>query len=113
MKLAKRKTNLQRFAHALLLALLLNFSGHIFLHLGDVPLHDEEALRAASHDQPSSAPAQHQCSFCQDQQLLTLDVPATEAVAVAGQSRLVTTTATSVYDFQLLALSPSRAPPRH
>ncbi len=96
-----------------MLALLLNLSGHIFLHLGDTPLHDEGTLLAAPHDQPGSSPAQHQCSICQDHQLLALDVPATDAIVVEGRSRVEIPTAASVYDFQLLSLSHSRAPPRN
>lgn len=98
---------------ALILALLLNLSGHIFLHLGDAPLHNEEAGLASPHAPLGSSPAQHQCSLCQDHQLLTLDVPTAGAILVEGQPRVVPAIAASVYDFQLLSLSHSRAPPRN
>ena len=85
----------------------------MFLHLSDAAL-DADETHFTSHEEPRSTPApQHQCSVCQDHQHLVLDVSAASDTVVEGRPQVVATTAALVYDFQPLALAPSRAPPRN
>jgi hypothetical protein len=100
------------FINALLLALLLNLSGHLFLHLGDVVL-DAEETQWAAHQEPTKTTApQHQCSVCQDHQQLALDTPSTASVVLEAVPQ------STNRNTEVLPVAPSfqrpsdRAPPR-
>ena len=96
----------------LLLALLLNLSGHFFFHLGDAPLHDE-AIHFSSHsEQSGKAPLSHQCSVCQDHQTLALDIPSSASEPVEFTQINFLRAEEAGYDFQARQLRASRAPPR-
>lgn len=75
----KNLGTMRRFTQALLLALLLNLSGHMFLHLSDAtPEADETHFTSHQESEKFSAPP-HQCSICQDQQQLALDSPSSNS----------------------------------
>lgn len=108
----KRQCRTRGFIQALLLALLLNLSGHTFLHLADSAL-DAGETHFTSHEEPrnNSAP-QHQCSVCQDHQQLTLDFPATTASFVAAPTWLATQHDELILVAPIRTNSADRAPPR-
>lgn len=112
MKTPNNQHRARGFIHALLLAVLLNLSGHMFLHLGDAVL-EAEGTHFTTHEAPSKGNAPpHQCSVCQDHQQLALDAPATAAYFLAA----CLTTPPRHHHFPPVATplaSPSdRAPPR-
>jgi hypothetical protein len=112
MNLQKNKMMGQRFIQALLLALLLNVSGHVFLHLGD-SLWPAEALHlAATHEEKSSLPAQHFCSVCQDHQQLSLDTPALASIFTEAAPLLPTRRDDASPSSPAVHFKPTRAPPR-
>lgn len=85
MKTPNNQHRARGFIHALLLAVLLNLSGHMFLHLGDAVLAAEDT-HFTTHEAPSDVNAPpHQCSVCQDHQQLTLDFPANASYFLEAQ----------------------------
>ena len=111
--LAARAPRLAVICLVLLLALLLNLSGHMFLHLGDAVL-EAEATHFTSHEeQPNFFAPQHQCSVCQDHQQLALDSPATASYFVEAPN-LTTNRSNEFPSASLSFQRPSdRAPPRN
>ena len=112
MRTVKKQSITRGFIQALLLALLLNLSGHTFLHLTDAAVDTGEPQLTAHEEPRGLAAPQHQCSVCQDHQQLTLDVPATATVLLAVPLQLAKQRA----DFVFVAPSrhhiSDRAPPR-
>lgn len=112
MKIPKKLNQTRGFITALLLALLLNLSGHMFLHLGDAVLEAEETHWTAQHEPTKTTAAPHQCSICQDHQQLALDTPATASVTLEAVAQ------NPNRNLELLPVAPSfrrpsdRAPPR-
>jgi hypothetical protein len=82
MKIPKKLNQTRGFINALLLALLLNLSGHLFLHLGDAVLEAEETHWTVHQESSKTTAPQHQCSVCQDHQQLALDAPSTASVVL-------------------------------
>ncbi|MFN7931044.1 MAG: hypothetical protein U0Y68_24575 [Blastocatellia bacterium] len=112
MSTVKKQCRTRGVIQALLLALLLNLSGHTFLHLSDASLETGEPQYTA-HEEPRglAAPA-HQCSVCQDHQQRLLDTPTTAAMVVAAATSLTkqpTAVVPVVPSRQTVA---DRAPPR-
>ncbi len=68
-----QKKSTLRLAQALILAVLLNLSGHMFLHLSDASIEHEGVHIGAHSEQKSIAAPAHQCSVCQDHQSLTIE----------------------------------------
>ena len=112
MKTPKNFNRTRGFINALLLALLLNLSGHLFLHLGDAVLEAEETHWSTHQEPTKTSTPQHQCSICQDHQQLALDTPSTASVVLEAVPQ--STTRNSAF----LSVAPSfqrpsdRAPPR-
>lgn len=113
MRTLQKKLTALGLIQALMLAVLINLSGHIFLHLGDSLLEVEATHLAAKQEEKGFSSAQHICSVCQDHQHLSLDVPSNFATpsesltCVPTQVELTTHSATS-YGYK-----PTRAPPRN
>ncbi|MBS1809557.1 MAG: hypothetical protein JST84_15465 [Acidobacteria bacterium] len=82
----KNLGTMRRFTQALLLALLLNLSGHMFLHLSDAPLEADETHFTSHKESENYSAPQHQCSICQDQQQLALDSPSSTAYFIEVQN---------------------------
>ena len=99
------------FIQALLLSLLLNLSGHMFIHLSDTVL-DADETHFTSHKEPrSTGPSQHQCSVCQDFQQLAFDSPPPTSVYFETETLLANQRTESILaapSFQSLS---NRAPP--
>jgi hypothetical protein len=97
---------------ALLLALLLHVSGHIFLHLGDDTLAgDETHLTSHQESRTASAP-QHQCSVCQDHQHLSLESSSLAAITLAVNPTSPARQNEALPSFLPAHFKPTRAPPR-
>ena len=106
------KSKRQGFVAALLLALLLNLSGHVFLHLSDAMAAGDEAHLAAPHEAKNNAAPQHACAVCQDHQHLSLESqPVASLTQVKRPSRPMRQNAV-LPSFQPAHFKPSRAPPR-
>ena len=74
------------FTQALLLVVLMNLSGHMFLHLGDANIeHEGSHISAHSEQKTISAPL-HQCSACKDHQTLSLENTATATIQFTAES---------------------------
>jgi len=111
MNLLKNKTIAQGFIQALLLALLLNMSGHVFLHLGDaVSAGDETHLTSHQESKTASAP-QHQCSVCQDHQHLSLESQPLTALVLAVSPIVPSRQSAAAPSFLPAHFKPTRAPP--
>ncbi|HEX4946299.1 MAG TPA: hypothetical protein VFZ34_06540 [Blastocatellia bacterium] len=112
MKIPNKLIQARGFINALLLALLLNLSGHVFLHLGDAVLETAETHWSGEQEPTKTTAPQHQCSVCQDHQQLALDTPATASFVLEA----VPHSAHHQTEFPLVAPAfqrPSdRAPPR-
>jgi hypothetical protein len=113
MRTRKKQRTAPGLVMALLLALLLNLSGHMFLHLGDAVLEANDAHLSAPEEKSTSPASQHTCSICQNHQQLALDSPATTSYF------LETFTLTANRGIESVVASPSfqrpsdRAPPRN
>jgi hypothetical protein len=100
------------FINALLLALLLNLSGHLFLHLGDAVVEAEETHWTAHQEPDKTTTPQHQCSVCQDHQQLALDTPSSASVVIEAAP------SNTIRNAEFPSIAPSfqrpsdRAPPR-
>ncbi len=112
MNLQKNKLMVRSLMPALLLALLLHVSGHVFLHLGDaVSAGDETHLTSHQESRTASAP-QHQCSVCQDHQHLSLDSAPRAAVTRAAILTVPPRQNDALPSFLPAHFKPTRAPPR-
>lgn len=112
MNLHSNNSKRQRFVATLLLALLLNLSGHVFLHLGDAMTAGDEAHISAHHEAKNTAAPQHACAVCQDHQHLSL---ASQPIASFTQEARLSLPARQMDvlpTFQPAHFKPSRAPPR-
>jgi hypothetical protein len=106
------KTLTRGLMPALLLALLLHVSGHIFLHLSDSTLAgDESHLTSHQESRTASAP-QHQCSVCQDQQHLSLESSSLAVIPLVITPTVPTRQNDALPSFLPAHFKPTRAPPR-
>ena len=107
----KKQGIAQCFIQALLLSLLLNLSGHMFLHLSDAVLDVGETHFTSHEESRSTSAPQHQCSFCQDSQQLVFDSPPTASVYFETKTLLTNPRTEAILaapSFQNLS---NRAPP--
>ncbi len=112
MTVQKSKTMTRAFIQALLLALLLNLSGHMFLHLGDAVSAGDETHLASQQESKSPAAPQDPCSICQDHQHLSLESQAVAAVTLAAKAILPARQNDVPPSFLPAHFKPTRAPPR-
>ena len=112
MKIPKTFNRTRGFINALLLALLLNLSGHLFLHLGDAVLEAEETHWTAHQEPTKTSAPQHQCSVCQDHQQLALDTPSTASVVLEALPQSTTRNSAFPPVAPSFQRQSDRAPPR-
>lgn len=112
MNLPKNKLIAQGFMQALMLALLLNLSGHMFLHLGDAVSAGDEAHVTSQQESKTAAALQHQCSVCQDHQHLSLESPAAAPLTLAVDTVFPARQNDVTPSFLPAHFKPTRAPPR-
>lgn len=103
----------QGFINALLLALLLNLSGHMFLHLGDAVVDAEETHWTAEQEPTKTTAPAHHCAVCQDHQHLALDAPAMASYLVEATTTNTTRQAETRLVIPSFQRPSGRAPPRN
>ncbi len=98
--------------HALLVVLLLNLSGHVFLHLGDaVSVGDETHVSSHQESKTASTP-QHPCAVCQDHQHLSLESQPVAALIYTASTAFPLREHDATPSFLPAHFKPTRAPPR-
>lgn len=99
------------FTKALLLVVLMNLSGHMFLHLGDANIEHDGAHISAHSEQKSIAAPAHQCSVCQDHQTLSLENALPQALHFASESRSENSWQQIQVKSFTASFNPTRGPP--
>jgi hypothetical protein len=112
MKTLQQKLPTPGLIQALILVVLLNLSGHLFLHLGDALLEAEETHLSAPHEAKTVTPPQHFCSVCQDHQHLALDTPSLASSTPEAVALTPTRFDDLVPSSRAFSFKPTRAPPR-
>ena len=98
--------------HALLVVLLLNLSGHVFLHLGDAVSAGDETHISSQQESKTASTPQHQCFICQDHQHLSLESQPVAALIGAASTVFPPREHDATPSFLPAHFKPTRAPPR-